>query len=162
MERLKNELNKILDTGIINYAAIQRAKELQEKNNNNKIKLNGQLIEIFELLTLIEVDQPTDPSTDPSTIENKIKKAIYKAIEQKKEQFIKYIDRQVYFTNHDRLEMVEVFIYDKGIYLNFLGFRNNLNIFIDNNFKVIRKPKKLIQLERYFYNNLYIDVYDII
>jgi len=147
LKELKKELNNILDTNIINHRAIAQAEELEQLNLNNKIKLNADLVEIFELLELIKAD------TDI-----KVKRAINSAIHQKSEAFKKFIQRQNYFTSNDRLEMLDAIIFDKGIYLKFLGTRNNLNIFVDNDFRVIRKPVKAIELEKYFYNNLHIKI----
>lgn len=147
LKQLKNDLNNILDTNIINNRAIARAEELEQLNLNNKIKLNADLIEIFELLELLKVD------TDI-----KIKRAINSAIHQKADAFKKFIIRENYLTSNDRLEMLDAVIYDKGIYLKFLGTRNKLNVFVDNDFKVIRKPVKALELEKYFYNNLHIAI----
>ena len=145
--QLKGNLNQILDTNILNIEAIQKAEELEQLNIDNKIKLNSNLIEIFELLTLIKSD-----------VEMTIKRAIKEAIKQKKEAFEKFIERQNYFTDNDRLENVDAIFYDKGIYLKFTGTRNNLNVFINNDFKVIRKPVKALELKRIFVNNLNIEI----
>ena len=155
METLKMDLIKILDEGIQNKKAIERAEKLEELNNQNKLALNADLIEIFELLTLVKAGE----LEELESLEERAMKAIYKAIEQKKEAFEKYIYRKNYLVDEDRIDKADVVLFDSGIYLQFYSCRNELSVFVNNAGKVIRKPRKAIELERIFLNNLNISVY---
>ena len=149
MEQLKQDLINILDNGAENKEAIKKALELEELNNKGQIKLNAELIEIFELLALIEAGEP---------VENKVLKAINQAMEQKKESFINFIERLNYFNDEDEISKVEAVIYDKGIYLQFESTRNNLNIFVNKLGQVIRKPVKVYEIEKVYLNRLKLKV----
>ena len=149
MEQLKQDLINILDNGAENKEAIKKALELEELNNKGQIKLNAELIEIFELLALIEAGEPA---------ENKVLKAISQAMEQKKESFINFIERLNYFNDEDEISKVEAVIYDKGIYLQFESTRNNLNIFVNKLGQVIRKPVKVYEIEKVYLNRLKLKV----
>lgn len=148
MIKLINNLNEILE-GAKNPQAIKQAKELEQKHMNNEIAITGEMREVFELLALIEAEE---------TDKDKIVKAVKQAIPQKKEAFDKYIERQNYFTSETLLHTVEAEFYDKGIYLRFEGTRNNLNVFVDNAGKVIRKPVKANLIKKVYENNLGIRV----
>ena len=162
MENLKQRLINIIDSGATDKGAIKEAKKLEALNNSNKIKLNSDLIEIFELLALIEAGEPAGRNYENMSreeLEQISLKALKMAIEQKKESFINFIDRMKYFTDEDSIYKYNVEFYDKGIYLKLDTTRSKLNVFVDLNNKVIRKPVKAKLLREIFINNQNIKVY---
>lgn len=148
LKELVVELNEILDTNNFNYEVVKVALNIEEANNENRIPLTREVREILETLALIKADE---------IFNTKI--YIHKAIEQKREQFENFINRQVALTDEDTLNNIEVKVYEEGLYMEFISARNSLKVFITNNYKVIRKPRNIKEIDNYYMNNLNIKVY---
>lgn len=65
------------------------------------------------------------------------------AEEQKEKQFKNFRYRQNNFTSDSSISNVDVEFYDEGIYLIISGIRCKLKTFINNEGKVIRKPRNI-------------------
>lgn len=74
---------------------------------------------------------------------------VLKAVDaaKKTEGFRKFTYRVFCYTSDSEAYRTKILLTDKGVYVMFDGCRSNYRIFVDTNFKVIRKPKKIKGIE---------------